>query len=120
MTILNYMYLEDKWIHSNLKKLQKIVNTVNSREVNVTQLGPTKVSKKNVTRFILLLVEHSHKLRGRHNLYVGYFVRQAKIDIIFWKGCKQSFTDQIFENFNIPTGIPSVYKVLDAKKDQKE
>ena len=40
-----YRYLEEKWTYSFIDKLDKFVNTINSRVNRVTKLGPNKVTK---------------------------------------------------------------------------
>ena len=100
---LIYKYLEDKWTYSYIDKLQDFVNTINSRTNRVTKIAPNEVTKKDVPRLISLRVEQSQKLVRRPKLYVGDFVRIAKIDLPFRKGYTQSFTDEVFEIFDIPT-----------------
>ena len=82
---LIYKYLEDKWTYSYIDNLQDFVNTINSRTNRVIKLAPNKVTKKDVPRLISLRAEQSLKLVHRPKLYVGNFVRIAKIDIPFRK-----------------------------------
>ena len=103
---LIYKYLEDKLSYSYIDKLQDFVNAINSRTNRVTNLAPNKVTKKDVPRLISLRAEQSLKLVRRPKLYVGDYVRLAKVDIGFRKGYKQSFTDEVFEVFDIPTRNP--------------
>ena len=44
----------------------------------------------------------------------------AKIDIPFRKGYKKSFTDEIFEIFDVPTRNPPTYNLIDANKEPIE
>ena len=106
--------MEDKWTYSYIDQLQDFVNTINSRTNRVIKLAPNKVTKKDVPRLISLRAEQSLKLVHRLKLYVGNFVRIAKIDIPFRKGYKQSFTDEDFEIFDIPTRNPPTYNLIDA------
>ena len=115
-----YKYLEDKWTYSYIDKLQDFVNTINSRTNRVIKLAPNKVTKKDVPRLISLRAEQSLKLVRRPKLYVGDFVRIAKIDIPFRKGYKQSFTDEVFEIFDIPTRNPPTYNLIDADREPIE
>ena len=117
---LIYKYLEDKWTYSYIDKLQDFVNTINSRTNGVIKLAPNKVTKKDVRRLISLRAEQSLKLVRRPKLYVGDFVRIAKIDIPFRKGYKQSFTDEVFEIFDIPTRNPPTYNLIDADREPIE
>ena len=116
---LIYIYLEDKWIYSYIDKLQDFVNTINSRKNRVIKLALNKVTKKDVPRLISLRAEQSLKLVRRPKLYVGDFVRIAKIDIPFRKGYKQSFTDEVFKIFDIPT-YPPTYDRIDADREPIE
>ena len=117
---LIYKYLEDKWTYSYIDKLQDFVNTINSRTNRVIKLAPNKVTKKDVPRLISLRAEQSMKLVCRPKLYVGDFVRIAKIDIPFRKGYKQSFTDEVFEIFDIRTRNPPTYNLIDADREPIE
>ena len=112
--------MEDKWTYSYIDKLQDFVNTINSRTNRVIKLAPNKVTKKDVPRLISLRAEQSLKLVRRPKLYVGDFVRIAKIDIPFRKGYKQSFTDEVFEIFDIPTRNPPTYNLIDADREPIE
>ena len=78
------------------------------------------MTKKEVSHLISLRVEQSKKLVRQPKLYVGDFVRLAKTDIPFRKGYKQSFTDEIFEIFDVPTRNPSTYNLIDANKEPIE
>ena len=117
---LIYKYLEDKWIYSYIDKLQDFVNAINSRTKCVTNLAPNKVTKKDVPRLISLRAEQSLKLVRRPKLYVGDYVRLAKVDIRFRKGYKQSFTDEVFEVFDIPTRNPPTYNLIDSNREPIE
>ena len=77
--------MEDKWTYSYIDKLQDFVNTINLRTNRVIKLAPNKVTQKDVPRLISLRAEQSLKLVRRPKLYVGNFVRIAKIDIPFRK-----------------------------------
>ena len=76
---LIYKYLEDKWTYSYIDKLQDFVNAINSRTNRVTNLAPNKVTKKDVPRLISLRAKQSLKLVRRPKLYVGDYVRLAKV-----------------------------------------
>ena len=47
-------------------------------------------------------------------------MRIAKTDIPFRKGYKQSFTDEVFEIFDVPTKNPPTYNLIDANKEPVE
>ena len=117
---LIYKYLEDKWTYSYIDKVQDFVNTIYSRTNRVNKLAPNEVTKKDVPRLISLRAEQSLKLICRPKLYVGDFVRIAKIDIPFRKGYKQSFTDEVFEVFDTPTRNPPTYNFIDADREPIE
>ena len=117
---LIYKYLEDKWTYSYIDKLQDFVNTINSRTNRTTKIAPNEVTKKDVPCLISLRVEQLQKLVRRPKLYVGDFVRIAKIDLPFRKEYKQSFTDEVFQIFDIPTRNPPTYNLIDADKESIE
>ena len=112
--------MEDKWTYSCIDKLQDFVNTINSRINRVIKLAPNKVTKKDVPRLVSSRAGQSLKLVRRPKLYVGDFVRIAKIDIPFRKGYKQSFTDEVFEIFDIPTRNSPTYNFIDADREPIE
>ena len=112
--------MEDQWTYSYIDNLQDFVNTINSRTNRVIKLAPNKVTKKDVPRLISLRAERSLKLVHRPKLYVGNFVRIAKNDIPFRKDYKQSFTDEVFEIFGVPTKNPPTYNLIDASKEPIE
>ena len=47
-------------------------------------------------------------------------MRIAKTDIPFRKDYKQSFTDEVFEIFDVQTKNPPTYKFIDANKEPIE
>ena len=53
-------------------------------------------------------------------VYVGDFVRISKIDTPFQKCCKQSYSDEVFEIFDIPTRNPPTYNLIDADREPRE
>ena len=77
--------MEDQWTYSYINKLQDFVNTINSRTNRVTKIAPNEVTKKDVPHLISLKLEQLQKLVRRPKLYVGDFVRIAKIDLLFEK-----------------------------------
>ena len=117
---LIYKYLEHKWTYSYIDKLQEFVHTINSRTNRVIKKALNKVTKRDVPHLISLRVEQSQKLNRQPKLYVGDFVRLAKTDIPFRKEYKQSFTDEIFEIFDVPTRNPPTYNLIDANKEPIE
>ena len=78
------------------------------------------MTKKDVPRLISLRAERSLKLVRRPKLYIGNFVRIAKIDIPFRKGYTQSFTDEVFEIFDRPKRNPPTFNLIDADREPKE
>ena len=84
------------------------------------KLAPNKVTKKDGPRLFSFRAEISFKLVRRPKLYVGDFVRIAKTDIPFRKSYKKSFTDNVFEKFDIPTRSPSTYSLIDADREPIE
>ena len=90
-----HKYLEEKWTHSYIDKLDQFVKTINSRVNRLTKLAPKKVNKKDVPRLVILSAQ-TLKFQ-RPIFYVGDFVRIVKRDAAFRKGYKQSFSDEVFE-----------------------
>ena len=66
-------------------------------------MAPNKVTKKDVPYLISLIFNTSAKLFRRQNFYVGDFVRISKADLPFRKGYKETFTNEVFEIYDIPT-----------------
>ena len=109
LEILIYKKLEGKWTYSYIDKLQKFVNAVNSNTNCVTILSPYQVTKTDNPCLISLRAEQFLKLVRRPELYVGEYVRLAKLDVLFRKGYIQSFTDEMFEVFDITTRNPPIH-----------
>ena len=114
---LIYKYLEDKWTYSYFNQLQSFVQTINSRVNRVTKLAPNKVTKKDVPYLISLIFNDSSKLVRRPKFYVGDFVRISKADFPFRKGYKQTFTNEVFEIYDIPTTNPPTYSLIGASQE---
>ena len=114
---LIYKYLEDKCTHSYINQFQSLVQTINSRVNRVMKLAPNKVTKKDVPYLISLTFNDSANLVRRPKFYVGDFVRISKADLPFRKGYKQTFTNEVFEIYDIPTTIPSTYSLIDASQE---
>ena len=112
--------MRNKWTYSYIDKVKDFVNAINSRSNCVTNLAPNKVTKRDVPRLISLKAEQSLKLARRPKLYVADYLRLAKVDIPFRKGYKQSFTDEVFEVFVIPTPNPPTYKLIDTNREPIE
>ena len=115
-----YKYLEEKWTYSYIDKLQDFVSTMKSETNSVNKLAHNKVTKKDVPRLIFLRAEQSLKIVCRPKLYVGDFGRIAKNDIAFRKSYKQSFTDKVFETFDIPTRNPPTFNLIDTDRQPIE
>ena len=112
-----YKYLEDKWTYSYINQLQSFVQTINTRVNRVTKLAPNKVTKKDVPYLISLIFDASTKLFRRPKFYVRDFVRISKADLHFRKGYKQTFTNEVFEIYDIPTTNPPTYSLIDASHE---
>ena len=112
-----YKYLEYKWTYSYINQLQSFVQTINSRVNKVTKIAPNKVTKKDVPYLISLIFNTSAKLVRRPNFYVRDFVRISKAYLPFRKGYKQTFTNNVFEIYDIPTKIPPTYSLIDATQE---
>ena len=114
---LIYKYLEDKWTYSYINEFQNFVKMINSRTNRVTGLAPGKVFKKHVSSMVSLSLKASEKLIRRPKFHIGDFVRISKADIPFRKGYKQTFTNEVFEIYDIPTVNPPTYNIIDANQE---
>ena len=94
------------------------MSTQSTREQTALPNSPRMKLPKRMFHFIKS--EQSQKLVRRPKLYDGDFVRIAKIGFPFRKGFKQSFTDEVFEFFDIPTRNPPTYNLIDADKEPIE
>ena len=118
---LIYKFLEEKWTYSYINQLQSFVQTINSRVNRVTNLASNKVTKKDVPYLISLNFEASTKLVRRPKFYVGDFVRISKADLSFRKGCKQTFTNEDFEIYDMLTRNPlPIVSLTHTKSQSKE
>ena len=117
---LIYKYLEDKWKNSYVNQLQSFVQTIYSRVNRVTKLAPNKETKKDVLYLISLIFDASTKLVRRPKFYVGDFVRISKAYLPFRKGCKQTFTNKVFEIYVIPKTNPPTYILIGANQEPVE
>ena len=111
-----YKNLEFEWTHSYIEKLQSFVQTAILRVNKVTKLIPKKVTRKHVPALVSLIANSSSKLVQKPKLYVGDYVRIAKIDLTFRKDYKLIFTDKVFEIVAIPTVNFLTYSLIDAEK----
>ena len=73
-----------------------------------------KVTKKDVPYLISIIFNTSAKLVRRPKFYVGDFVQISKADLPFRKGYKQTFTNEVFEIYDIPTTNPPTYSLIDT------
>ena len=80
-------------------------------------MAPNKVTKKDIPYLISLIFNTSAKLVRRQNFYNGDFVRLSKADLPFRKGYKQTFTNEVFEIYDIPTTNLSNYSLIDASQE---
>ena len=100
-----------------MNQLQSFVQTINSRVNRVTKLAPNKVTKKGVPYLISLICNTTAKLVRRPEFYVGDFVRISRADLPFRKGYKQTFTNEVFEIYDIPTSNSPAYSLIDASQE---
>lgn len=110
-----YKYLEDKWTYSYIDKLPQFVKTINTRINRITKIAPAKVTKADVPRLLSLSINSSSQQVRPPRYKVGDFVRISKADIPFRKGYKQTFTNEVFEIFDIPTKAPPTYSLIDSR-----
>ena len=75
------------------------------------------MTKKDVPYLTSLIFNTSAKLVRRPKFYVGDFVRISKADLPFRKGYKQTFTNEVFEIYDIPTTNHPTYSLIDATQE---
>ena len=80
-------------------------------------MAPNEVTKKEVPHLIPIIFDASTKLVGLPRFYVGDFVRISKADLPFSKGYKPTFTNEVFEIYNIPTTNPPTYSLIEASQE---
>ena len=97
--------------------MQSFVQTINFRVNRVTKLARNKVTKKDVPYLISLIFNSSAKLIRRPKFYVGDFVRISKAHLPFRKGYKQTFTNEVFEIYDVPTTNPLNYCIIDVSQE---
>ena len=81
-------------------------------------MAPNKVTRKHVPALVSIIANSSSKLVQNSKFYVGDYVRIAKTDLLFRKGYKQTFTDEVFEIVAIPTVNLPRYSLIDAEKNE--
>jgi hypothetical protein len=105
-----YRHLEEHWTYAYILHLQEFVQTINTRVNRVTNLAPSKVTKKDVAHLVSLTTG-SHMVK-KPKFKLGDVVRIAKEDLPFKKGYKQNYTDEVFEISDIPTINPPTYQLV--------
>ena len=100
--------MENKWTYHYVSKLSQIVSTTNSCVNRVTKLAPNKVTKKHKPHLRSPAAEQLSKVVKKPKFNLRDKVRITKQNLPFKKGCKQSFTDELFtivqlSSFNLPT-----------------
>ena len=73
--------------------------------------------KKDVPYLISLIFDDSANLVRRPKFSVGDFVGISKADLPLRKGYKQTFTNEVFEIYDIPTTNPPTYSLIDATQE---
>ena len=113
-----YKYLEFEGTYSYIDKLQSFVQTINSGVKRGTKLAPNKVTREHVPALVSLIANSSLKLVQKPKFYVGDYVGIAKTDLLFRKGYKKIFTDEVLEKVAIPTVNPPTYSLIDVEKEE--
>ena len=75
------------------------------------------MTKKDIPYLISLILDASTKLVRRPKFYVGDLLRISKPDLPFRKGYKQTFTNEVFEIYDIHTTNPPTYSLIDATQE---
>ena len=108
-----YRYMQDngyKYIH----KLTQFVTTLNSRRNCSIDLIP-----RNVKNSDILSILYSKPLREFRKLQfkIGDRVRISKYDLLFRKGYKPQFTQEVFEIVAISSRKPPTYTIKDEQDE---
>ena len=113
-----YKHLEKRWSYQYIKKLHDFGDIINSRVNRGTGLAPKKVSDRDVPHLISLVSNKSTKQLRMPKFRAVDFVRVSKENLLFRKGYKQNFTDEIFQIKKIATLNPPTYNLLDSAKEK--
>ena len=108
-----YRYVEDygyKYIH----KLPEFIAKMNSRNNRSIDMKPNHVKKSD---FMPILYSQAFREYKKLKIGIGDSVRISKYDLIFWKGYKPQFTQEIFEIVTIASEKPPTYTI---KEEQEE
>ena len=110
-----YKHLEIIWFYRYINELQSFLRTINSHVNRMTGTASNKVTQKHVWRLLSLTAERSSKLVRTPKFKIGDRVRIAKQDLLFKKGYKQIFTDELFRITSMKTFSPPTYSLADAE-----
>ena len=102
-----FLHLSVEKFCANKKLTHQPCNKNNSEQSN----------QKDVPYLLSLNANASEKLASRHKFRIGDFVRISKIDLPFRKGYKQTFTNEVFEVYDIPTINPPTYSLIDSNQN---
>ena len=105
-----YRYMEDYGYKYN-HKLPQFVATMNSRNNRSIDMKPNHVQNSD---FMLIL--YSKPLR-EYQKTIGDRVRNSKYDLLFRKGYKPQFTQEVFEIVTIATIKPPTYTIKDEQEE---
>ena len=109
-----YRYIEDHE-ENFIDKLPQFVSTMNCRINRSIGKSPRDVTN---TDFLSILYNKPLTRYKKLKFEVGDRVRISKNDILFRKGYKPQFTDEIFEISAVSTKKPPTYIIKDLEKEE--
>ena len=109
--------MEDKWTYSYNDELQAFVKTINSRINRLTGLAQNKFTNRDIPFLVALSANSAQKLVRRPKFHIGVFLCKSKADIPFRRGYKQTFPNEVFEIYDIPTVDPPTYNLIDTNQE---
>ena len=108
-----YPYMEDygyKYIH----KIRQFIATMNSRNNLSIDMKPNHVQNSD---FMSILYSKLLREYKKPKFGIGDRVRISKYDLLFRKGYKLQFTQEIFETVTTATKRPPTYTIKDEQEE---
>ena len=108
-----YRYMED-YAYNYIHKLPQFIGTMNSRNNRGIDMKPNHVKNSD---FISILYSKPLREYKKPKFGIGDRVRISKYDLLFRKGHKPQFTQEIFEIVAIATKKPPTSTIKDEKEE---
>ena len=108
-----YRYMDD-YGYKHILKLPQIFATWNSRNNRSINMKPNHVKNSD---FMSILYSKPLREHKKPKFGIGERVRISKYDLLFRKGYKSQFTQEIFEIVAIATKKPPTYTIKDEQEE---